>query len=447
MNTFELITKFLPQAVDKYFAEESKSVILENGSKFVDVNFNEAGYVKVADFLMDGLSDYYKTQEMPRPDDPNGYAAYAGNLGSGERDGFDIGGTTVRWEIFKLQWCRGRQFRIDHISNEETAKIVTGAIVEEFHRTKVIPEVDACRFGAIADKASVSLGNLVVQTIDSTNAQSSGDYINSLDGSTGIIHRFNDAIEWLRVRGVPADEVVIFVRPEIMTLIRNSKELTKFLTQSDYKNANGLDFTVEKYHQWPIIEVTPDRFFTNVLTTRNGYMPASTSRAINFMICSKKCVVPIRKIEYQKLYSEEQAGIAGFYGTMMNYLLYHGIIIPRNKLVGVYVSVGAESTALTSANVMFVDTRPGTVANSWKFEAYYTLPQGLRGTAVWSTSAFTLGATVYSGGSWSAGVTPVELGEQTTDAVNSSVYFALVDARGVVIAKTTAAVTLDKKSA
>ena len=439
MNYFQVVTKFFPQAVDKYFAEDSKSVILENGAKFIDVNFNETGYVKIADFLLDGLSDYYKTQEMPRPDDPAGYAAYAGNLGSGERDGFDIGGTTVRWEIFKLQWCRGRQFRIDHISNEETGKIVTGGIVEEFHRLKVIPEVDACRFGAIADEASFSLGNMIQEVI--------GTDITESNNSTGIIHRFNAAIEWLSIRGVPKDDCVIFVRPEIMTMIRNTPELTKFLTQTDYKNANGLDFTVEKYHQWPIIEVTPDRFYTEVKVTRNGYMPSSTSRSINYMICNKKCVVPIRKIEHQKLYGEEQAGIAGFYGTMMNYLLYHGIIIPRNKLVGVYVSVGAAESGVTASNLLFIDTRAGSAANSWRLKAYYTLPAGLRGTVVWSTSAFTLGDQVYSGGSWDDGVTPVELDEETVDAVNTAVYFGLVDGRGVVIARTTSAVTLVKKSA
>lgn len=367
-NSFEVITKYLPQAVDKYFAHDSKSVILENGSKFIDVNFDEAGYVKIASFLMDGLSDYYKTQELPGPNSPAGYAAYAGNLGDGNRDGFDIGGVDVTWEIFKLQWCRGRQFRIDHISNEETGKIVTGGLIEEFHRLHVIPEVDACRFSVIAGSASVSLGNLKVDDI----------------AANTIIANFNAASEWLTEHGVPEDQQVIFVNPHIMTLIKNTTELSKFLTQDDYRNSNGLSFRVDKYDRKPIIEVPSDRFFTNIAVTRNGYQATATSKRINYMICSLKAVVPVRKIEYSKVYGEELTGLAGFYGTMMNYLLYHGVVIPKNKLVGTYVSVEETGSALTRTNVLAVDIREGSVTNAWKLNAFYTLPSAMRGTVVYS---------------------------------------------------------------
>ena len=228
MNYFETITKFLPQAVDKYFAEDSKSVILEHGSKYIDVNFDEAGYVKIADVLLDGLSNYYRTQENPSTaelagytnDTSNlgaGYAAYAGNTEAG-RDGFDIGGTSVRWEIFKLQWCRGRQFRIDHISNEETAKVLTGHLVEEFHRLKVIPEVDACRFGFIADSASASLGNLLSETVGSGNLT-----------EANILKAFFAARTWLVKHEVPLEDLVWFVSPDVYTILMNSEKLTKFI--------------------------------------------------------------------------------------------------------------------------------------------------------------------------------------------------------------------------
>lgn len=295
MNSFELITKFLPSALDKYFIEDSKSVVLEQGTKFVDINFNEVGYVKIASMLMDGLSNYYSTQGEFAADATNNsgefpnYAAYAGNVSSGARDGFAIGGVTLEWEIFRLQYKRSRQFRIDYIEDEESAGVVIGNIVEEFNRVKVIPEVDATRFSIIADTASASLGNLVTLTTDPTNAQSSGAYINSLNGATGVIHRFNAAFEWLAEHEVSEEEQLIFVNPTIMTMIRNSAELTKFLTQGDYRSLAGIDFTVEKYAGRPIIQVPSNRFFNNVLVTDNGYRPASGSKLINFMVVSKSC--------------------------------------------------------------------------------------------------------------------------------------------------------------
>ena len=362
MNSFEVITKYLPQAVDKYFAAESKTAVLEQGSKFIDVNFNEAGYVKIASFLMDGLSDYYKTQGSVAPSNSADYAAYAGNVNAGQRDGFEIGGVSVKWEIFRLQYVRGKQFRIDYIENEETAGITIGNAIEEFNRVKVIPEVDATRFSIIADTTSVSLGNMVSETV----------------AANQIISKFNGAFEWLTENEVPEEEQIIFVSPSVMTLIRNSTELTKFLTQGDYRAASGIDFTVEKYGGRPIIEVPSNRFFTNVLVTNNGYRPQTSSKVINFMVVSAKAVIPIRKLEWNKIYGPELSGIAGFHGYIINYLIYHGVVIPENKITGVYVSV-SETNASTKTALLKVSTKAGSAQYGWVMDRYFTNPAGLRG--------------------------------------------------------------------
>lgn len=447
MNYFETITKFLPKAVDKYFAAESKSVILENGSKFIDVNFDEAGYVKIADLLLDGLSNYYRTQENlstnPLPGYSNsgsdmgtGFAAYAGNTTAG-RDGFDIGGTSVRWEVYKLQWCRGRQFRIDHISNEETAKVVTGGLIEEFHRLKVIPEVDACRFATIADSASKTLGNLVTESVSS----SSGDqYINS----SNILSKFFKMRTWLMEHEVPLEELVWFMTPEVYAILVNSSDLTKFITQENYRSEMGITLEVKKFNGVPIIEVPSSRFFTHIDVTRNGFQATASSQAINYMMCSRKAVIPVRKIEYSKMYGEDMTGLAGFYGTMFNYLLYHGVVIPRNKLVGTFVSVGTSGTGLTKTNVLSIDAIEAS-SRYWHVRAYFTAPSGLRGQLVYQSSdLFTVGQAVTIDGST---IKALEL-DQVVDeggsvAADISYYFALVDYRGICIAKSAAVKVID----
>lgn len=439
MNSFELIEKYLPESIDKYFAHDSKSVLLEKGTKFIDVNFKETGYVKIASMLMDGLSDYYQTQQnsidflnpsAPRPADPANYAAYAGNIASGSRDGFRIGGVDVGWEIFRLQWVRGKQFRIDYISNEETAGIIIGNALEEFHRLKVIPEVDVARFSFIADQASVSLGNMEVGTISANT----------------IIAKFNSVFEWMFEMGVPEEEQVIFVNPSIMTAIRNTTELTKFLTQGDYRNEAGLDFTVNKYMGRPIVEVPSDRFFTNVLLTDNGYRAQSGSKVINFMVVSTKATVPVRKLEYEKIYGPELSGLAGFHGYIINYLLYHGIFVPKNKVPGIYVSV-SETNATAKANLLRVATAPGASQYHWVLKNYFTNPSGLRGqivymeynasadTGTYAKDGFALGGTLTgtAGTDYKVGT----LGADVTEAAGSvKAYFGLVDASGKIIATT-----------
>jgi len=427
-NSFEVITKFLPDALDKFFYEEGKSTILEQGNKFIDVNFNEAGYVKIASMLLDGLSDYYTTQGdfALNGGDPD-YAAYAGNVASGARDGFAIGGATLTWEIFRLQYRRGRQFRIDYLDNEETAGIVIGNIVEEFNRTKVVPEVDATRFSIIADTCSASLGNLV----------------NEAPASTDIISDFNKAFEWLTEHEVPAEEQVIFVAPNIMTAIRNSSELTKFLTQGDYRSAAGIDFTVEKYGERPIIVVPSNRFFTNVLVAENGYRPQNTSKAINYMVVSKKAVVPIRKLEYTKIYGPEMSGLAGFHGYLMNYLIWHGVVIPKNKIVGCYVSYNNSVAASSKVNTLQIDTAAGAAQYAWKLRQFWTNPAGLRGYVVYKDSAFTLGGAIADVGTAGTDYKVATVGQDIAEAAGSkSYYFALVDASGKIIAVTNSAVAV-----
>lgn len=443
MNSFELIEKYLPESVDKYFAHDSKSVLLEKGTKWIDVNFKETGYVKIANVLLDGLSDYYQTQTNsqglvnPPYARPNGddemYAAYAGNVSQDGRDGFRIGGVDVGWEIFRLQWVRGKQFRIDYISNEETAGIIIGNALEEFHRLKVIPEVDAARFSFIADQAAVSLGNRLDLAVDTSNAQSSGAYINGLDGVTGVLHRFNEAFEWMYEHGVPEEEQVIFVSPTIMTMIRNSKELTRFITQGDFRSEAGLTFNVEKYMDRPIVQVPSDRFFTDVALTQNGYAPTSTSVVINFMIVSTKATVPVRKLEYEKIYGPELSGLAGFHGYIINYLLYHGIFVPRNKVPGIFVSCSS-TAANTKASLLSIQTKAGAAQYSWKMANYFTNPSGLRGTVVYSASTLgNLGAAVTIDGST---VKALAIGTEVSEAAASQqYYFGLVDASGKLIAK------------
>ena len=446
MNYFETITKFLPEVVDQYFVEDSKTKILENGSKYIDVSFNEAGYVKIADILMDGMSNYFRTQEQLSTSELAGYsstaydynqhAAYAGNVAEGMRDGFAIGGVSLKWEIFKLQWCRGRQFRIDHISNEETAKVVTGHLIEEFHRLKVIPEVDACRFGIIADSASRTLGNLVEEAIGSSDGNINGDT---------ILQKFFTMRTWLLEHEVPLEELVWFMTPEVYSILVNSDKLTKFITQGDYKSEEGLVLQVLKFNGVPIIEVPSSRFFTDVAVTDNGFLPGSASKAINYMMCSRKCIVPIRKIEYQKMYDETMSGIAGFYGTMMNYLLYHGVVIPRNKLVGTFVSVSSNVAGSAKSGLLSIDARER-ASRYWVVKAYFTAPSGLRGTLVYSASdsGFTLGEDVTVDEST---IKSLALGQEvdtgSTAVADVSVYFALVDYRGKCIAKSGAVKVID----
>lgn len=401
-NSIGLITKYMQEAIDTVLTQEAKTNVLVNGSKFIDLNFKETGYVKVMSLLMDGLSDYYRVNNGLGSAN-NGYATYPSN------DGYKVGDTSAKWELFQLEYDRGRQFRVDNMDNEETAGLVIGNLLAEFLRTKVVPEVDAVRFSKMAKKCNVALGNLVSETISANQ----------------IIGKFNSAFEWLFEHGVPEEEQVIFVSPSVMTLIRNTTELYKRLTQEEYRNAD-VTFTIEKYEGRQIIEVPSDRFYTNVVTTDNGYLPASNSYVINFMIASKKAVVPVVKLEKSKIWTPEQ--VQDFDGYKVNFRMYHDIIIPKNKVPAIYTSVSAVA-GTTKTNLLSVALTK--VSTGYTLDAYYTTPVGLMGTVVRSATAFTLGNTYTT----SATVVAVDEGDTFTKfASETAQYFALLDGNGKCIA-------------
>ena len=401
-NSIGLITKYMQEAIDTVLTQEAKTNVLVNGSKFIDLNFKETGYVKVMSLLMDGLSDYYRVNNGLGSAN-NGYATYPSN------DGYKVGDTSAKWELFQLEYDRGRQFRVDNMDNEETAGLVIGNLLAEFLRTKVVPEVDAVRFSKMAKKCNVALGNLVSETISANQ----------------IIGKFNGAFEWLFEHGVPEEEQVIFVSPSVMTLIRNTTELYKRLSQEEYRNAD-VTFTIEKYEGRQIIEVPSNRFFTGVVTTDNGYMPSANSYVINFMIASKKAVVPVVKLEKSKIWTPEQ--VQDFDGYKVNFRMYHDIIIPKNKVPAIYTSVSAVA-GTTKTNLLSVALTK--VTTGYTLDAYYTTPVGLMGTVVRSATAFTLGNTYTT----SATVVAVDEGDTFAKfASETSQYFALLDGNGKCIA-------------
>ena len=237
-NSIALITKYLPNVVDKVFAEDSKTALLVSGGKYVDINFKEAGYVKIFSILMDGLSDYYRVNHVGKENSLS-YAHDNQNNGANFRDGYQRGNVSGEWEILKLRYDRGKQFLVDNMDNEETAGQIIANLLAEFLRTKVVPEVDIVRFSTIASKCNATLGNLVTETIAENTA----------------LKNIISAQEWLKEHEVPEEDQILFVSPAFNTLLQNSTELTKFITQADFRSEKGVTFRLNAFNGMPIVVV------------------------------------------------------------------------------------------------------------------------------------------------------------------------------------------------
>ncbi len=409
-NVFSRIEKYMTKAVDTVLATESKTAILENGSKYIDVNFDEAGYVKLAEILMDGLSDYYRANSSS---DDN--VAYTNRNAGGKRDGYHVGNTSLKWRIYPLTQDRGKQFQIDEMDNEETAGLLIANLLTEFLRTHVVPEIDAYRFSTIAAHAYTSLGNLVTETPVTTK----GD-------ANEITHLWNKAFEWQTEHGVSEEEQVIFVSPAVWTICANTQEIYKTFTDKTITTERNVDFTFKAYMGRPIIVVPSDRFFDKIVIDHdNGFKPAEGSKVINYIVCSKKCIVPIVKLNKSKIFGPDMN--QDFDGYKINFRLYHDVVIPKNKIVGCYVSLSTNA-ASTKTSLLSVALSKGAAADNYVLDGAYTNPAGMLGEVIYSKTAITLGSTP---------VSPKKAVEGETFAVEASAttqYFGLIDGSGKVIA-------------
>lgn len=419
MNSIELIKKYLPDAVAKIFAAKSKTAILEADPKRVDLNFKQAGEVRLFVTRMDGLADYKRAHNDANP--AAGYTAFTAGDSTGT--GYHRGNVEGRWETFKLTQDRGVQFLIDEADDEEVAGLLIGSLTEEFSRTKVISEVDAYRFSKLASYTSLGLGNRISGTI----------------GANAIISAFNTGFEWLTEVEVDDENQVIFVSAPIMTLIRNTTELQKRLTQEEYRSkTEGVTFTISKYEGRPIIDVPSSRFYTDiVIDPVNGFRPAAGSKVLNFLIVKKDIAMPVVKVEKLKVFGPEAVQDAD--GYKINFRIRHDIFVPEANVMGIYAHV-SETNATTKTGLLKLELVEGSVTNAYQVKKYFTIPNGLYGNVMTAATAFTLGANTLPAGAKVTGQ-----GVDVVEASATKAYFALVGAGNKVLA-ITGELTLPKKA-
>ena len=417
-NNIALITKYLPQFLDQAMVADSKTRLLEQGAKSIVFDFTNSKTVKIGTLETEGLGNYGRAGHAGLQGKGTGFD------GEGHNDGYPVGGTKLTWKNYEIGFDRAIQIRIDSADDEETAGLLMANVVKTLIKNNVIPEVDECRFARMAEKCYVSLGNRVDETINATK----GD-------EHEIIHSFNKAFQFLTEHGVENEDQVIFVSPETHTMLLNTPEIYKTLTQADYKSSDGATFSLEAYMGRPIVEVPSDRFYDKVITTENGFRPASNAKIFNYIICSRYAGDPVTKIAKVKIFTPEQ--VQDYDGYKVNARLYHDYFIADNKAPAFFISVSTIN-ASTKANSLGVMMREGAVKNSYIIDNAISTPAGILGDLVFSATAINLGETPTA---------PVKItyGESIVDATNTAGYFALVGADGKAKA-VSGRITLTKKA-
>ena len=399
-NTIAYIEKTMPRLLDKVQAQDSLTAALIDGGE-IKLDFLDARTVKITKLASTGLQGYNR-----------------GGHGSANANG----AVQSLHETFTLSQERYSAIPLDKLDTLDDGETVFSNLAKEFARTKVVQEFDAYRFAKLCSYTSADFGNRRV--------------ISKANLTNHIVEEFNKMLQWMEENKVPAGELIIYISPEAMALVRSTTELYRKLSQSEYKGS--VSFAIQNYEDNPIVVVPPDEFYSEI-TTGNGYYPTANAKKIHFMAVWKKAPIIITRLDWTKVYSSDQVKL-GYVGYSFENLFYHDIFVSDNKRVGIYACVSDESATAVGGMLRVFGSEAGASGKSKLVAPIVTVPGGLLWDAI---GLYTTNGTAPAIGSTFADKSVAEIAsdgqtitfKEFTPTASHNIFVATYDDKVVAVSK------------
>lgn len=261
INTLATATLFMTQ-LDKIAIQEATTGWMDRNAG--QVIYNGGAEVKIPKMNVQGMGDY---------DRENGYQR---------------GSVTLEYETRKMTQDRGRLFQIDPMDINETNFIPTaGAIMGEFQRTQVVPEIDAYR-----------ISKLATETLTANKAGMIGEsYVPGTTG-TSALRKFKEGIK--AVRDSYNGALVCQATPEF--IMELELELAGKIEDTTFSKG-GIDTRVPAVDHVPLIPTSSNRMYTAIKINdgktagqeKGGYEKGASAKNLNFFICPATTPIAVTK--------------------------------------------------------------------------------------------------------------------------------------------------------
>lgn len=303
VNTIETAT-IIQTELDKAAVEQATSGWMELNDKLV--KYNGGSEVKIPSLTMDGLADYDR------------------------KNGFTEGSVDFKYQTKTMTQDRGRSFSFDENDVDETNFVLTAsAVMGEFQRTKVLPEIDAYRYSKIATAC-----------VDKKRA--SGGY--TPEESTILQKLYYDiaAIQDIVGENTP---LIITISRMAAAMLGMSEKLSKRLDVTDFKQGDVSLRVKSLDGMYPLIPVSSERMKTEYLfkdgktseQESGGFAPTETSKNINWIITPKAAPIAISKTDKMRIFDPETNQKARAWA--MDYRKFHDLWITDNKILQCFVNI------------------------------------------------------------------------------------------------------------
>lgn len=309
INTLEFIALAMT-ALDKQIVEESTTGWMESNAG--QVIYNGGKEVKIPTLDMDGLADYDRDE------------------------GFTRGGVKLDYQTKELGQDRGRTFTLDSMDVNETNFVANAsAVMSEFQRQYVIPEIDAYRYSKIY--ALANAGNRV----NSGNTLTAKTILSALKADIGAI------------QDIAGDIPLIVSMPwTIMTMLENNTEIAKQLIVSDFSQGE-ITTKVRRLDNAMLRPVPSGRMKTEYIFYKGsadaeatessaadrkagGFEAAAGAKTMNWIITPANVPIAISKTDKLRVF--DPATNQTHDGWKIDYRKYHELWIKNKQLPSIIIN-------------------------------------------------------------------------------------------------------------
>ena len=252
-------------------------------------------------------------------------------LGTYDRDtGYVQGGVTLSYETREMTQDRGRKFQLDPMDINESNFIPTAAaVMAEFQRTYVIPEIDAYRISKIAS-----------ETITANKAGMIEYGYTPGAASTSALRKLKEGIK--AIRSLYNGPLVCHATPDF--IMELELELAGKITAVTFSQG-GINTSVPAVDGVPVIPTPSNRMYTAITLNDGktssqeggGYAKGSKAKDINFFICPRTTPIAVTKQDVMRIF--DPLTNQKLNAWQIDYRRFHDLWVLDNKLDLIYLNI------------------------------------------------------------------------------------------------------------
>lgn len=253
-------------------------------------------------------------------------------MGDYDRDsGYVQGGVTLAYETRTMTQDRGRKFQLDPMDiNENNFVTTAAAVMGEFQRMFVIPEIDAYRLSKIATEAITAKKAGMVAYGYTPGA-----------ANTSALRKLKEGIKAVREMGYNGS-LVVHATPDF--ILELETELAGKLTAVTFSKG-GINTQVPSVDGVPIISTPANRMYTAITIydgsssgqEAGGYVKGTSALNMNFMVLPLTTPIAITKQDVMRIFDPLTNQKANAW--QMDYRRFHDLWVLDNKLDSVYLNI------------------------------------------------------------------------------------------------------------